>query len=316
MSARVRFLAGGITGGHIGPPLHGVGSVWEPTGIGAERCLSRRGGTEPAPYGGSGGVRGGVWSPRPTGATQVVRSSGPMYLRHGFRRPNFVPKFGRRQSWASAPTGRRGSLSKHPGQRRTAERLRQRVRGNEWELRQRSSPKGPATSDNPSVSLRLTAPFTQGSLGDGGFGLPRRPCRTPRNDNGFLSFRGAKRLGNPSFFTMDDGRGFGLPHERRGERHAESSCPTESPINHPSQPARSEASAPAAARDGRESTQGPSQKGDRPATSRAALSEAESAERGAGQIRFLPDDLRVQHGVQRSEVSAKPRPCSRRSYVN
>ena len=61
-----------------------------------------------------------------------------------------------------------------------------------------------------------------------------------------------------------DGRGFGPPHERRGERHAESSCPTESPINHPSQPARNEASAPAAARDGRESTQGPSQKGGPP----------------------------------------------------
>ena len=29
-----------------------------------------------------------------------------------------------RQSWASAPTDRRGSLSDHPGQRRTAERLR------------------------------------------------------------------------------------------------------------------------------------------------------------------------------------------------
>ena len=47
------------------------------------------------------------------------------------------------------------------------------------------------------------------------------------------------------------------------------------------------------------------------ATAGAALSEAESAERGAGQIRFLPDTLRVQHGVQRSEASAKPRPCSR-----
>ena len=68
------------------------------------------------------------------------------------------------------------------------------------------------------------------------------------------------------------------------------SAPTESPINHPSQPARSEASAPAAARDGRESAQRPSQKGDRPATARAALSESESAERGAGQIRSLPDD--------------------------
>ena len=93
-------------------------------------------------------------------------------------------------------------------------------------------------------------------------------------------------------------------------------APTESPISHPSQPARSEASAPAAARDGRESTQRPSQKGKPAATAGAALSEAESAERAAGQIRFLPDDLRVQHGVQRSEVSARPRPCSRRGCVD
>ena len=101
-------------GGHIGPPLHGVGSVWEPTGIGAERCLSRRGGTEPAPYGGSGGVRGGVWSPRPTGATQVVRSSGPMYLRHGFRRPNFVPKFGA-PVMGIGPYGETGKSQQTPG---------------------------------------------------------------------------------------------------------------------------------------------------------------------------------------------------------
>ena len=80
------------------------------------------------------------------------------------------------------------------------------------------------------------------------------------------------------------------------------SAPTESPISHPSQPARSEASAPAAARDGRESTQEPSPKGTAPATTPAALSEAESAERGAGQIRFLPDNIRVQHGVPGSEV--------------
>ena len=68
-----------------------------------------------------------------------------------------------------------------------------------WESEQRSSPKCTATPDNPSVSLRLTAPFTQGSLGDGGCGLPRRFA--PRNDNGFLSFRGGPtgRRGNPSF---------------------------------------------------------------------------------------------------------------------
>ena len=113
-------------GGHIGPPLHGVGSVWEPTGIGAERCLSRRGGTEPAPYGGSGGVRGGVWSPRPTGATQVVRSSGPMYLRHGFRRPNFVPKFGASVIGIGPYENTKRMRSRHdrPGQWRRVKRLR------------------------------------------------------------------------------------------------------------------------------------------------------------------------------------------------
>ena len=105
-----------------------------------------------------------------------------------------------------------------------------------------------------------------------------------------------------------DGRGFGPPYLGHGLRRpnsvpkfgasVKSSAPAENPINHPSQPARSEASAPAAARDGRESTQGPSQKGgDRPATAGAALSEAESAERAAGQIRSLSDDLFVQHGV-------------------
>ena len=53
---------------------------------------------------------------------------------------------------------------------------------------------------------------------------------------------------------FSDGRWFGPPR---------SSAPAESPIDHPSQPARSGASAPAWARDGRESTQGSSQKGDR-----------------------------------------------------
>ena len=70
-----------------------------------------------------------------------------------------------------------------------------------------------------------------------------------------------------------DGRWFGPPYLGHGLRRpnfvpkfgasVRSSAPTESPINHPSQPARSEASAPAWARDGRESVQRPSQKGDR-----------------------------------------------------
>ena len=72
--------------------------------------------------------------------------------------------------------------------------------GNWRETEQRSSPKGSSTSDNPSVSLRLTAPFAQGSLWDGGCGLPRRFA--PRNDSPDpLSFREGPtgRRGNPSF---------------------------------------------------------------------------------------------------------------------
>ena len=75
-----------------------------------------------------------------------------------------------------------------------------------------------------------------------------------------------------------------------GIRAAEVVGPYGKPNQPPKPAARSEASAPAWARDGRESTQEPSQKGAASATAGAALSEAESAERAAGQIRFLPDD--------------------------
>ena len=37
---------------------------------------------------------GGVWSPCPTGATQVMPSNGPMYLRYSFRQPNSEAEFG------------------------------------------------------------------------------------------------------------------------------------------------------------------------------------------------------------------------------
>ena len=73
-----------------------------------------------------------------------------------------------RRSWASAPTGRRASHINHPGQRRTAKRLRQRVRENGWESRQRSPQKGPATPDNPSVTAApCQLPLHKGALGTG-----------------------------------------------------------------------------------------------------------------------------------------------------
>ena len=59
---------------------------------------------------------GGVRSPRPTGATQVVPSNGPMYLGHGFRRPNFVPKFGA-SVMGIGPYAPRGTRDGPPGRR-------------------------------------------------------------------------------------------------------------------------------------------------------------------------------------------------------
>ena len=81
------FREEACSGGHIGPPLReagrylGTNGNWRGTGP----CRGR-GRT----------VYGGVWSPRPTGATLVVRSNGPM--------------------WASAPTEGVGSFINHPGQ--------------------------------------------------------------------------------------------------------------------------------------------------------------------------------------------------------
>ena len=63
------FLRDPPTGRHAGRPLQ---ILLQPSSTPKNRA-----GTEPRPY-----------------RSIVVRSSGPMYLRHGFRRPNFVPKFG------------------------------------------------------------------------------------------------------------------------------------------------------------------------------------------------------------------------------
>ena len=112
-------------------------------------------------------------SPRPTGATQVVPSSGP--------------------PGSSAPTEGVGSCRNHPGQRRTAKRLR---RG--WEEWVESEAE--ITPEVSSNAGQCQLPLHKGAFGDGGCGLP---CRfAPRNDSPDpLSFRGGPtgRRGNPSF---------------------------------------------------------------------------------------------------------------------
>ena len=96
MSARERVPRRGVSGRtHRSAPTR-WGRRSEPTENWREDGPCQRGERE--------WTDGGVWSPRPTGATQVMPSSGPM--------------------WASAPTERRESRINHPGQRRRAKRLR------------------------------------------------------------------------------------------------------------------------------------------------------------------------------------------------
>ena len=252
-----------------------MGGVPEPTGIGVGRDLLQRGGTEPAPYQGAGAgwfTAGCAWGV--ASASQIPkRNLGRQSSRRPLRGEGEVSATTR----ASAADGRDG-----------------------WESRQRSSPRCPATPDNPSVSLRLTAPFTQGSLALRGTGDTN--CHSHRRRVGPAGLLAMTMV----FCHSEERSDVGIRPFRDGRwtwvRAAGSSAHTESPINHPSQPVRSKASVPAAARDGRESAQRPSQKGDCPATTQAALSEAESAERVAGQIRSLPDDRFVQHGVPGSVV--------------
>ena len=166
---------------------------------------------------GSRPAHGGVRSPRPTDASQVVPSNGPP----GSSCPTGDCGEPPRLPWVAAHSG--ASAARMGG-----------IGGN----RGRDHPqRGQQPRTIPQSALRLPAPFTQGSLalrGKGGWDgdadcrnqrpkfwskiwlavatpQARRPCGPPRNDNGFLSFRGAERRGNPSFY---DGRGTG----RRGRR--------------------------------------------------------------------------------------------------
>ena len=121
-----------------------------------------------------------------------------------------------------------------------------------------------------------------------GCGLPRRFA--PRNDSPKpLSFRGGPtgRRGNPSFLRWTGVQAAEVvgPYGRSTEVPATGRC------GH--RPLRNKTGA-----------------------CRDCQGSALSAERAAGQIRSLPDTLKVQHGVQGPEVSAKPRPCSRRGCVN
>ena len=78
-----------FTGRHTGRPLRSRSKY--------PSTPEERAGTEPRPY-----------------RSIAVPSSGPMYLRHGFRRPNFVPKFGA-SVMGIGPYAPRGDEGRHAG---------------------------------------------------------------------------------------------------------------------------------------------------------------------------------------------------------
>ena len=116
------------------------------------------------------------------------RGFGPPYLGHGLRRPNFVPKFGasvkssvpteglpesqQRADVGIGPYGTKGRPHRPPWPVAQGGASAPAVARGGWDMQQRASPKCPATSGNPSVALRATAPFAQGSLALRGGTLP------------------------------------------------------------------------------------------------------------------------------------------------
>ena len=211
--------------------------------------------------------------------------------------------------WSSAPTkdGEAPSTTRASG----AERSVCGADGRDgWESRQRSSPKGPSTPDNPSVTAApCQLPLHKGALETGDADCRVGPAGLLAMTTVFCHSEERSDVGIRPFY---DGRGFGPPRSSAptpcggtGVRHAGSSCPTGGCGGLHQLPGGAGAQRSACdggARNGSKSGKRLSTKGMVAATAGAALSEAESAEIAAGQIRFLPDDLRVQHGARGSEV--------------
>ena len=194
------------------------------------------------------------------------------------------------------------------------------------ESRQRSSSKGPSTLSNPSVTAfgRASSLCTREPLGTGDADCHVGPLGLLAMTTVFCHSEASAHTGrgNPSFLRWTGVRAAEVvgPCGRSTEVPAMGRC-----RHRPLRKAQSttQASRRAVKRPRpRGRGMGGNRRKDHPkrgtaaATARAALSEAESAEREAGQIRSLPDDLRVQHGVPCPEVSAQLRPCSRRGCGN
>ena len=186
MSARERVPRRGVSGRtHRSAPTR-WGRRSEPTENWCEDGPCQRGDGARPLQGEREWTDGGVWSPRPTGATQVMPSNGPMYLRYSFRQPNSEAEFGAsvmgigpyalrgtrdggRHAGSSCPTGGCGEPPRLPWVAAHSGASAARMGGIGSRARQRSSPRCPSTSDNPSVTAfgRASSLCTREPLGTG-----------------------------------------------------------------------------------------------------------------------------------------------------
>ena len=105
-------------------------------------------------------------SPPPTGAPPAVRSNGPMYLGHGFRQPNSETEFGA-SVIGLGPYGEKGKFPQPPGPAAHSGASTPAVARDGRGSEQGSPQRDHQRRTIPQSRLRLTAPFTQGSLGTG-----------------------------------------------------------------------------------------------------------------------------------------------------
>ena len=250
-----------------------------------------------------------------------------MRLGCGFRQPNFVPKF-RASVIGIGPYALRGDEGRHAGSSCPTggcgepPRLPWVAAHSGASAAQTGGTGGNRGRDHPkSVQQRRTIPQSafgrqlplhKGALGAGGTDCHVGPAGLLAMTVLILRHSEEAQRADVGIRPFYDGRGFGPPYLGHGLRRpnfvpkfgasVRSSAPTEGLL-------KSQQRADVVI--------GPYGMKRKPAaTAEAALSEAESAERAAGQIQSLPDTLRVQHGVLSSEICGKSRPCSRWHYLN
>ena len=169
---------------------------------------------------------------------------------------------------------------------------------NGWGSRQRAPQKGHQPRTIPQSACGCQLPLHKGAFGDGGCGLPRRPCGPPRNDKRFLSFRGAERRGNPSFlrWTMDGdpGRRGRRPLRKRGIAAATTQA---------SDAQRSVCAA--VTRSKRESAQRPSKRGSPPRPPRQRLAKRKARKEQLVKFSLCPiiSECSTAHNVRKSQQS-------------